>query len=111
MFLCVFIVFVHIFEQLLVCDEDRLCEFTSPDSALDIGDLLMSAGYPHVRVTADRRRLAYECCLIYEVVPKRIPALNDIRKGLQRQIFGEVISGSHGKVARHSNKILSFTWN
>ena len=61
-YICVFIVFVHIFEQLLVCDEDRLCEFTTPDSALDIGDLLTSTGYPHISVTDDRRCLPYECC-------------------------------------------------
>ena len=43
----------------------------------------MSAGYPHISVTVDRRRLAYECCLIHEVITKRIPALDDIRKGLE----------------------------
>lgn len=77
----------NIFEQLLVCGEERLCEFTSPDSTLDISDLLISAGYPHISVTADSRRLAYECCLIHEVITKRIPALDDIRKGLESVKF------------------------
>ena len=43
----------------------------------------MSAGYPHIDVTGNRRRLAYECCLVHEVITKRIPALEDIRKGLE----------------------------
>ena len=60
-----------------------LCEFTNPGSSCYIGDLLVSAGYPHICVTADKRRMAYECCLVHEVVTKRIPALDDIRKGLQ----------------------------
>jgi hypothetical protein len=60
-----------------------LCEFTTPGSSYDISDLLMSAGYPHISVTANTRCLAYECCLVYEVITKRIPALEDIRKGLE----------------------------
>ena len=72
----------NILEQLLVCGEERLCEFTSPDSTLDINDFLMPTGYPDISVTADSRRLAYECCSINEVITKRIPALDDVRKGL-----------------------------
>ena len=51
----------------------------------------MSAGYPHISVTADRRHLAYECYLIHEVIMKQIPALDDIRKGLESVKF----LGSH----------------
>lgn len=35
-----------------------------------------------MEITADNRSLAYECFLQYEVITKRIPALEDIRKGL-----------------------------
>ena len=42
----------------------------------------MAAGYPHLNITEERRGLAFECCLLYEVVTKRIVALDDIRKGL-----------------------------
>ena len=41
----------------------------------------MSSGYPHLTVTAERRHLAYECVLLYEVVTKRLAALDDIRQG------------------------------
>lgn len=43
----------------------------------------MSAGYPHLTVSPQRRQLAFECCVQYEVITKRIPALDDMRKGLQ----------------------------
>lgn len=55
---------------------------TNPDSPQDISDLLMSAGYPHLTITKERKHLAYECILLNEVVTKRIAALDDIRKGL-----------------------------
>ena len=42
----------------------------------------MSAGYPHISITKDRRNLAYECCLTYEVLTKRLASLDDMRKGL-----------------------------
>lgn len=42
----------------------------------------MAAGFPHIEVTPSNRSLAYECVLIYEVVTKRIPVLDDLRKGL-----------------------------
>lgn len=42
----------------------------------------MSAGFPHITITEERRNLAYECILLSEVVTKRIPALDDIRRGL-----------------------------
>jgi len=35
-----------------------------------------------LEITANNRFLAYECFLLYEVLTKRIPALEDIRKGL-----------------------------
>ncbi len=43
----------------------------------------MSAGYPHLTVSPERRQLAVECCVQYEVITKRISALDDMRKGLQ----------------------------
>lgn len=42
----------------------------------------MSAGFPHITITEERRNLAYECILLSEVVTKRIPALDDLRRGL-----------------------------
>ncbi|XP_028402150.1 uncharacterized protein LOC114525130 [Dendronephthya gigantea] len=42
----------------------------------------MSAGYSHVSITEDRRILAFECCLTYEVLTKRLVSLDDMRKGL-----------------------------
>ena len=59
-----------------------LAEFTSSGSDMDISDLLIAAGYPRITIPADKRHLAYECCLVYEVITKRVPALEDIRKGL-----------------------------
>ena len=49
---------------------------------MNISELLTSAGYPHISITEKRRHLAYECILLYEVITKRIPALDDLRKGL-----------------------------
>lgn len=54
-----------------------------PDSSLSISELLVSAGYPHLTVSPKRRQLAFECCVQYEVITKRISALDDMRKGLQ----------------------------
>lgn len=59
-----------------------MADFTNPLSPMNISDLLTSAGYPHVSITEGRRHLAYECVLLYEVVTKRIPAMDDLRKGL-----------------------------
>ena len=56
--------------------------FTDPNSPHDISELLMSAGFPHITITEERRNLAYECILLSEVVTKRIPALDDLRRGL-----------------------------
>ena len=62
------------------------------DSTLDITDLL-SAGFPHITITAERRHFAYECCLLNEVITKRIAALNDIRKGMQSvTVLGNTVS-------------------
>ena len=49
---------------------------------MNISELLASAGYPHISITVERQHLAYECILLYEVITKRIPALDDLRKGL-----------------------------
>lgn len=70
-------------QQLVHCTDGKLSEFTSPDSPLDISELLVSAGFPHISITAGRKHLAYECCLLYEVITKRVAALDDMRKGLQ----------------------------
>jgi hypothetical protein len=59
-----------------------LAEFTLPESPLCILEELQAAGYPHLEVTEQKRHLQYECCLVHEVVTKRLPALDDIRKGL-----------------------------
>lgn len=64
------------------CDSKKLSEFTLPDSSVSIFEELQAAGYPHVEVTEQKRHFAYECCLVNEVVTKRLPALDDIRKGL-----------------------------
>lgn len=45
----------------------------------------MAAGFPHLEVTPATRTLAYECCLTYEVITKRLPALDDLRKGLRSE--------------------------
>ena len=61
--------------QLLVCNEDELKRFTDPDSLMNIGDILVAAGFPHIEVTNNNRELAYECCLTYEVITHRHPNL------------------------------------
>ena len=68
--------------QLLCCESAKLVEFTNPDSPLCIIEELQSAGYPHLEISENKRRYAYECCLVNEVITKRLPALNDVRKGL-----------------------------
>lgn len=68
-----------------------MAQFTHPDSPICISEELQAAGYPHLEVNEQKRHLAYECCLTHEVITKRIPALDDIRKGL-----GEVnVSGTN----------------
>ena len=69
-------------EQLLQCKKESLADFTNSSSPMNISELLTSAGYPHISITEERRHLAYECILLYEVITKRIPALDDLRKGL-----------------------------
>ncbi len=49
---------------------------------MNIGDILVAAGFPHIQVNKNNRELAYECCLTYEVITKRIPVLDDLRQGL-----------------------------
>ncbi len=56
--------------------------FTDPDSPDDMTEFLTSAAFPHITITEERRNLAYECILLHEVVTKRIPALDDLRRGL-----------------------------
>ena len=64
-----------------------------PDSSSDISDLLVSAGYPHITISPERRQLAFECCLQYEVITKRVSALDDMRKGLQSvKVWGNTIN-------------------
>ena len=58
-----------------------MADFTNPGNPMNISELLVSAGYPHLNITEGRRHLAYECILLYEVVTKRIPAMDDLRKG------------------------------
>jgi hypothetical protein len=43
----------------------------------------MSAGFPHITITHERKHLAYECCLHREVITKRVAALDDITRRLQ----------------------------
>lgn len=69
-------------EQLLQCEKESLADFTNSSSPMNISELLTSAGYPHLSITQERQHLAYECILLYEVITKRIPALDDLRKGL-----------------------------
>ena len=79
-------------KQLEGCTIEQLSQFTTTDSALDLTDLLMAAGFPHITVSPERRHLAYECCLLYEVITKRIAALDDIRKGLQSvKVMGNTV--------------------
>ena len=68
--------------QLLTCADDDLKKFTDGNSTCDITDILMASGFPHGMVSLSNRQLAYECCLTYEVITKRIPSLDDMRKGL-----------------------------
>ena len=63
------------------CSDQELSKFTS-DGDFNIADTLVAAGFPHIEVLPSNRSLAYECVLTYEVVTKRIPVLDDLRKGL-----------------------------
>ena len=45
-------------------------------------DLLTTAGFPYIEITAWNKRMAYECILAHEVVTKRVVVLDDLRKGL-----------------------------
>ena len=72
-----FVYLMFLCEQLLQCKQESLADFTNPSSSMNISELLTSAGYPHISVTEERRHLAYECILLYEVITKRIPSLDD----------------------------------
>lgn len=63
------------------CSDQELGKFTS-DGDFNIADTLVSAGFPHIEGLPSNRSLTYECVLTYEVVTKRIPVLDDLRKGL-----------------------------
>lgn len=63
------------------CSDQELSKFTS-DGDFNIADTLVAAGFPHIEVLPSNMSLAYECVLSYEVVTKRIPVLDDLRKGL-----------------------------
>ena len=69
-------------EKLLQCRKELLADFSNSSSPMNISELLISAGYPHISITEERRHLAYEWILVYEVITKHIPALDDLRKGL-----------------------------
>ncbi len=45
--------------------------------------MLLAGGFPHLEIGPDTRLLAYECILISEVITKRVPILDDIRRGLK----------------------------
>ena len=47
-----------------------------------LGDLLTTAGFPYIEITASNKRMAYECILTHEVVTKRVVVLDDLSKGL-----------------------------
>ncbi len=70
--------------QLTDCSDEMLIQFTMPDSSLNISDLLTSAGFPHLYISPETQQVAFECCLLYEVITKRVAALNDMRRGLQK---------------------------
>lgn len=53
---------------------------TSQDCHL--GDLLTTAGFPYLEITASNKRMAYECILMHDVITKRVIVLDDLRKGL-----------------------------
>ena len=63
------------------CSDQELSKFTS-DGDFNIADTLVASEFPHTEVLSSNRSLAYECVLTYEVVTKRIPVLDDLRKGL-----------------------------
>lgn len=69
-------------EQLFQCKKESLADFTNSSSPMNISELLTSAGYPHLSIIEERQHPAYECIFLYEVITKRIPSLNDLRKGL-----------------------------
>lgn len=57
----------------------NLASFPS-DSAHNFTGLLSASGFPYREITAEKRSLACECLLLYEVIT--IPAMEDICKGL-----------------------------
>lgn len=59
-----------------------MASFTNPDATDSFLDILHATGFPHLEITAENRSRAYKCLLQYEVITKRIPGLEDIRKGL-----------------------------
>lgn len=69
-------------EQLFQCKKESLADFTNSSSSMNISELLTSAGYPHLSITEERQHPAYECIFLFEVITKRIPSVNDLRKGL-----------------------------
>lgn len=51
----------------------------------NITDVLTSSGFPHIEINDGNKILAYECCLMHEVVTKRIPSLHHLREGLMSE--------------------------
>lgn len=76
---------IYCFFKLLTCPDTDLEKFVNEENPCCIADTLMSAGFPHLEISPGNRTKAYECCLTYEVITKRIPVLGDIRKGLSSE--------------------------
>ena len=55
-------------------------KFTDCHNPSNIADILTSSGFPLIEVIQNNRQLAYECCLIHEVITKRIALLDDLRQ-------------------------------
>ena len=55
-------------------------KFTDCDNPSNIADILTSSGFPLIEVIQNNRQLAYECCLIQDVITKRIAFLDDLRQ-------------------------------
>ena len=72
----IFYVFNHFCCSFLIVTRG---DFTDPSSQLDITIDLTAPGYPHIRITEKKQKLCVcVCCLIHEVITKRIAALNGI---------------------------------
>ena len=57
-------------------------KFLDWENPSNIADVISSPGFPHIEINDGNKNLAYECCLMHEVVTKRIPMLHHLRQGL-----------------------------